>query len=128
MDREYHSKKKIRDESQAEKVSQKQVKNMYMDYVILAKREQDSASKPIFVLEAKRMDVSLEDHLPQLYSYLRRLCLENRYPHLCGVLTNYKSWIFVKFDLMAEVEAVSEAVKNENVSPDQIPAHFEKCQ
>ena len=78
------------------------------------------------MLEAKKIDESkaLRDHLPQLYDYLRRLCLEHRYPHLCGVLTNYKSWIFVKFDLMKEVVAVHD----ELIHGDQVAAHFEVCQ
>ncbi len=77
------------------------------------------------MLEAKKIDENkaLKDHLPQIYDYLRRLCLEHRYPHLCGVLTNYKSWIFVKFDLMKEVEAV----KKDLIRHDEIAAHFEVC-
>jgi hypothetical protein len=58
--------------------------------------------KPVFVIEVKRAKqqyqfmfgvkigiTTLEDSLPQLFEYLRLLCLEHHLPHMCGVLTNY---------------------------------------
>ena len=100
-----------------------QQKSMRPDFVIKAERSQDTAPKPVFVLEAKKIDENkpLKDHLPQLFDYLRRLCLEHRYSHLFGVLTNYKSWIFVKFDLTAEVIAV----RDRQVRHDEVAARFE---
>ena len=85
---------------------------------------QDVGEKPVFVLEAKKIDETrpLKEHLPQLFDYLRRICLKHRYPCLFGVLTNYKSWIFVKYDLVAEVQAVRNCVRH-----DQVPAKFEVC-
>lgn len=67
-------------------------KSKRLDYLIKAFGRQDTSPKPVFVLEAKKIDESraLKEHLPQLFDYLRSLCLEHRYTHLCGVLTNYK--------------------------------------
>ena len=96
------------------------------DYTIKTFGRQETSPKPVFVLEAKKIDESraLKEHLPQLFDYLRRLCLNHRYTHLCGVLTNYKSWIFVRYDLTAEVEAV----RSRRVSHDDpVAARFEVC-
>eukprot|EP00354_Favella_ehrenbergii_P007816 CAMPEP_0170453078 /NCGR_PEP_ID=MMETSP0123-20130129/1776_1 /TAXON_ID=182087 /ORGANISM="Favella ehrenbergii, Strain Fehren 1" /LENGTH=116 /DNA_ID=CAMNT_0010715323 /DNA_START=386 /DNA_END=736 /DNA_ORIENTATION=- len=84
-------------------------KSVRPDFLISsARHEQDPAPKPVFVLEAKKIDENkaLRDHLPQLFDYLRLLCLKNGYTHLWGVLTNYKSWIFVRYDLISEIETV----------------------
>ena len=76
----------------------------------------------IFVLEAKKIEkTQLSEHLPQLCDYLRRLCLDYNYSSLCGALTNYKTWIFVKYDLMGEVAGVHRKDANE------VAAHFEVC-
>ena len=66
----------------------------------------------------------LREHLPQLFDYLRRLCLQYRYGCLFGVLTNYESWLFVRFDLLAEVAVVEES----RLTNDQMPAKFEVAQ
>ena len=80
------------------------------------------------MLEAKKIDESkaLREHLPQLYDYLRRLCLEHRYRHLCGVLTNYRTWIFVKYDFEREIETVQN-FKSSAAGPGQVVARFEVC-
>ena len=48
----------------------------------------------------------LEDNLPQMFEYLRLLCLEHHLPQLHGMLTNYQEWIFVSYSLEDEVRKV----------------------
>ena len=62
--------------------------------------------------------------MPQLFDYLRVICLKERYTQLCGVLTNYKSWIFARYDLTTEVNAV----RSGEIRPDDpVAARFEVC-
>ena len=82
-----------------------------LDYIIQRKSKTSMSPIPVFVLEAKKIDKSklLRDHLPQLFDYLRSLCIEHSYTHLDGVLTNYETWIFVRYDLTDEVKNVQQA-------------------
>ena len=46
----------------------------------------------------------LSDHLPTLCNSMRAACLEHQMSQICGILTNYQDWIFVKYDLFEEIE------------------------
>ena len=60
--------------------------------------------------------------MPQLFEYLRLLCLEHHLPSLSGVLTDYKDWIFVKYSLEDEVREVH---KSPGRLPNLLPVSYD---
>ena len=83
-------------------IMENKVRGLRPDYVIKrAKKGLEAETKPVFVLEAKRIEPragqkihnkkikTLQENLPQMFEYLRLLCLEHQLPKLNGVLTNY---------------------------------------
>lgn len=50
----------------------------------------------------------LYENLPQLFRYLRHLAIEQHQQFLMGVLTNYKEWYFVRYNLLKELESAFE--------------------
>ena len=99
---------------------------------MIESQKNGQSPRPAFVIEVKRVESRsnktsrnapcqkslfvqsglklLQDHLPQLFEYLRLLCLEHHLRSLCGVLTNYQDWIFVRFSLQNEARSVYERV------------------
>ena len=51
--------------------------------------------------------------MPQLFRYLRHLAVVHRLQTVYGVLTDYRQWFFVRFDLTAELEA---AINGDGIS------------
>ena len=98
VEKEIHDRKKVRPDFIIEEKAQGSLNNVVK-------------ARPVFVIEIKRINqikfshrfkqrsMTLEDDLPQLYEYLRLLCLVHHLPHLSGVLTNYQDWIFVRYSL-----------------------------
>lgn len=86
-------------------------KSIIPDFCVTFKERQHLEAKTIFVLEAKKSksSSSLRADLKQLCDYLRRLCLKDNYGSLCGVLTNYETWIFLRCNMMTEVAAVNQS-------------------
>ena len=48
----------------------------------------------------------LTNHLAQIFRYLRDIALKYKLSQMFGVLTDYKRWYFVRYDLQKELEAV----------------------
>jgi hypothetical protein len=84
------------------------------DYIVY--RSSGNYNTPMLVIEVKRTfrhpnypeSFYLTNHFGQLFRYLRNLAIMHRQRFMYGVLTDYKDWYFVRFDMLKELEAARE--------------------
>ncbi len=47
--------------------------------------------------------MEIKDHLSQQIEQLRSICIADKKIQMVGLLTNFKDWIFTRYDMMEEI-------------------------